>query len=131
VYGIGPGAGHYGLSFNLTIEDIHTYYVLAGTAAVLVHNTCGGFPDVGALRGADPDEVLDSIPDDWVVSSPARGEGVRFSNPNNSSQVIIYEQGWQSATDPLHAGPYLRVSNGVDPVYRIPLAGNPTLRNAP
>ena len=29
--------------FNLTVDTVHTYYVLAGAAAVLVHNTnCGG-----------------------------------------------------------------------------------------
>ncbi|WP_405006936.1 polymorphic toxin-type HINT domain-containing protein [Kitasatospora purpeofusca] len=26
---------------NLTVSDLHTYYVLAGTTPVLVHNTCG------------------------------------------------------------------------------------------
>ncbi|WP_371800238.1 polymorphic toxin-type HINT domain-containing protein [Streptomyces sp. NBC_01707] len=27
--------------YNLTVADLHTYYVLAGTTPVLVHNTCG------------------------------------------------------------------------------------------
>lgn len=27
--------------YNLTVADLHTYYVLAGTAALLVHNSCG------------------------------------------------------------------------------------------
>ncbi|MEV1329876.1 polymorphic toxin-type HINT domain-containing protein [Micromonospora costi] len=30
----------HGKAYNLTIEDIHTYYVLAGNTPVLVHNTC-------------------------------------------------------------------------------------------
>ncbi|MEN3614291.1 hypothetical protein AAH979_32675 [Plantactinospora sp. ZYX-F-223] len=30
-----------GAAYNLTVDDIHTYYVLAGTTPVLVHN-CGG-----------------------------------------------------------------------------------------
>jgi hypothetical protein len=29
---------------NLTVADIHTYYVLAGNTPVLVHNECGGGP---------------------------------------------------------------------------------------
>jgi hypothetical protein len=31
-------------AYNLTIEDIHTYYVLAGDTPVLVHNECETFP---------------------------------------------------------------------------------------
>ncbi|WP_280725405.1 hypothetical protein [Kitasatospora sp. MAA4] len=28
--------------YNLTVADLHTYYVLAGATPVLVHNSCGG-----------------------------------------------------------------------------------------
>ncbi|WP_405851451.1 polymorphic toxin-type HINT domain-containing protein [Streptomyces sp. NBC_01369] len=35
--------------YNLTVDDLHTYYVLAGATPVLVHN-CGSRPD-----GPDPD----------------------------------------------------------------------------
>ncbi|WP_442810528.1 polymorphic toxin-type HINT domain-containing protein [Streptomyces sp. Wh19] len=34
-------------TYNFTVEDMHTYYVLAGETPVLVHNTCG--PDLDAL----------------------------------------------------------------------------------
>jgi RHS repeat-associated protein len=38
-------------AYNLTIDDLHTYYVLAGKTPVLVHNTgCG----TGAKRGPKP-----------------------------------------------------------------------------
>ncbi|MFB7190306.1 Hint domain-containing protein [Streptomyces sp. NPDC056230] len=30
-------------TYNFTVEDVHTYYVLAGSTAILVHNTCGEF----------------------------------------------------------------------------------------
>ncbi|MGH9338549.1 MAG: polymorphic toxin-type HINT domain-containing protein, partial [Acidobacteriota bacterium] len=36
-------------AYNLTITDIHTYYVLAGNAPVLVHNTGPCQPDLDAL----------------------------------------------------------------------------------
>ncbi|MFD8722591.1 ricin-type beta-trefoil lectin domain protein [Streptomyces sp. NPDC059629] len=36
--------------WNLTVQELHTYYVLAGTTPVLVHNTCGTV-DYGSLRG--------------------------------------------------------------------------------
>jgi hypothetical protein len=32
-------------AYNLTINDIHTYYVSVGHPAVLVHNTCPDLPD--------------------------------------------------------------------------------------
>ncbi|WP_158632057.1 polymorphic toxin-type HINT domain-containing protein [Micromonospora sp. Llam0] len=46
--------------YNLTVADIHTYYVFAGTAPVLVHN-CGELiagPNLGSLRvsAADPSD---------------------------------------------------------------------------
>ncbi len=86
------------------------------------------FPDVSGLRGADPDSVLDVIPDHWIVETPKKvPDGIRFRNPNAPGQSIIYEPGWVGATDPVHAGPYLRVSSGSSPVFRIPLAGNPGL----
>ncbi|MEV0006125.1 RHS repeat-associated core domain-containing protein [Micromonospora sp. NPDC050980] len=38
---------HVGLAYNLTVNGPHTYYVIAGTTPVLVHNTCGdGLDDV-------------------------------------------------------------------------------------
>ncbi|MEU4568112.1 polymorphic toxin-type HINT domain-containing protein [Micromonospora sp. NPDC023956] len=33
---------HHGAAYNLTVDDIHTYYVLAGANPVLVHNTGPG-----------------------------------------------------------------------------------------
>ncbi len=37
------------VTYNLTINTLHTYYVLAGQTPVLVHN-CGGLPDLSASR---------------------------------------------------------------------------------
>ncbi|MEU2494656.1 polymorphic toxin-type HINT domain-containing protein [Streptomyces sp. NPDC007883] len=127
-------------TYNLTVNDLHTYYVLAGETPVLVHNSngkpCGvpnlkAFPDVSGLRGANVDDVLDSIPDHWTVSTPKKlppgGEGIKFANPKAPGQSIVYESGWPGHADPLHRGPYLRISDGTQGVYRIPLAGNPAL----
>ncbi|MET9959436.1 ricin-type beta-trefoil lectin domain protein [Streptomyces sp. NPDC006326] len=36
-----------GLTYNLTVADVHTYYVLAGTTPVLVHNTSPVGPGCG------------------------------------------------------------------------------------
>jgi hypothetical protein len=40
-----PGAAN---RWNLTVQQLHTYYVLAGTTPVLVHNTCGEI-DYGSI----------------------------------------------------------------------------------
>ncbi|MFH8627425.1 polymorphic toxin-type HINT domain-containing protein [Streptomyces vietnamensis] len=34
-------------TYNFTVADLHTYYVLAGGTPVLVHNTCGKVPHLG------------------------------------------------------------------------------------
>jgi hypothetical protein len=111
--------------------------VLAGNTPVLVHNCAAQmpnlkkFPDVSHLPGASPEDVLDAISDHWTVSTPkklpAGRDGIRFSNPKAPGQSIIYEEGWPGHPDLVHRGPYLRVSDGTQPTYRIPLAGNPGL----
>ncbi len=40
-------------AYNLTVRDIHTYYVLAGTTPVLVHNSCGPGGTVTVYRKQD------------------------------------------------------------------------------
>jgi hypothetical protein len=39
VVGLRPGSQRVATAYNLTVDDIHTYYVLAGATPVLVHNT--------------------------------------------------------------------------------------------
>ena len=34
---------HSASAYNLTVDEIHTYFVLVGSQSVLVHNTCGDF----------------------------------------------------------------------------------------
>ncbi|QKW13397.1 hypothetical protein HUT12_11790 [Verrucosispora sp. NA02020] len=45
------------LAYNLTIADIHTYYVLAGKTPVLVHNTC---PEAARLTSSPSVPVINS-----------------------------------------------------------------------
>ncbi|WP_211289009.1 hypothetical protein [Actinophytocola xinjiangensis] len=41
------------IAYNLTVDDIHTYYVLAGSAPILVHNSgCSPFTDGGIWDGS-------------------------------------------------------------------------------
>ncbi len=48
VTGLVPGSEKRGTAYNLTVDDIHTYYVLAGNTPVLVHNTNPGGCGVSA-----------------------------------------------------------------------------------
>jgi hypothetical protein len=41
-------------TYDLTVGALHTYYVLAGTAPVLVHNCPGGAADIPDLSGGTP-----------------------------------------------------------------------------
>ena len=87
----------------------------------------GPFPDVQSMRGRPAEDILDIIPDDWVVGTPKKElNGIKIENPHVRGEVIMYEPGWPDAWDPVHAGPYLRVSEG-GRKYRIPLKGNPAL----
>ena len=87
----------------------------------------GPFPDVQSLRGRTADEVRDIIPDDWIADTPRKEpDGIRFRNPHRNGKQIIYEPGKPWAKDPLHSGPYIRVSES-GKTYRIPLEGNPAL----
>ena len=87
----------------------------------------GPFPDVQSMRGRPAEDILDIIPDDWIVGTPKKEpNGIKFENPHVRGEVIMYEPGWPDAWDPVHAGPYLRVSEG-GRKYRIPLKGSPAL----
>jgi hypothetical protein len=85
-----------------------------------------GKNDPNSWAGKDPQDVEDAIPDDWVKSPANKGGGTKYSNPGRPGEQIIIEPGWPNATDPTHAGPYVKVSSGGN-VIRIPLKGNPAL----
>ncbi|HEX5495989.1 MAG TPA: hypothetical protein VFX70_15580 [Mycobacteriales bacterium] len=79
-----------------------------------------------SLRGATPDEVRDLIPDGWIEKPLKKGSGVRFLNPKRPGESVSIEDGWPGHSDPLHSGPYVKISrNGI--IERIPLHGNPVL----
>ncbi|WP_308440453.1 polymorphic toxin-type HINT domain-containing protein [Catellatospora citrea] len=51
VYGLRPATRHIAAAYNLTVAELHTYYVIAGDTPVLVHND----DDVIYYRGIRPD----------------------------------------------------------------------------
>ncbi|WP_235439244.1 ricin-type beta-trefoil lectin domain protein [Streptomyces yangpuensis] len=77
---------------NLTVSDLHTYYVLAGATPVLVHN-CGGIEK--AAKSA-----ADSAPADATMSAAARFRGTKLiatGHSGHSSRPAFYEPEIDSA----------------------------------
>ncbi|MET9066461.1 polymorphic toxin-type HINT domain-containing protein [Streptosporangium sandarakinum] len=73
---------------NLTIADVHTYYVLAGDQAVLVHNAgpCGGFK-----VGISPDEIAD-------INRGFGGETLLSGSPANTmTNASRYNSFWEKS----------------------------------
>lgn len=79
-----------------------------------------------SLRGVDSREVENLIPKDWVKGPMKKGAGTRYLNPKKPGESVLVENGWPGANDPLHRGPYLRISRNGQ-IIRIPLKGNPSL----
>jgi len=60
----------------------------------------------------------------WNKGPMKKGDGVRYNDGKGNS--IILEKGWPGAKDPLHSGPYTKISTNGQ-IKRVPLQGNPTL----
>jgi len=84
--------------------------------------------DVATLRGATSEEVRRLVPEDWVEKPLKKGQGVRFGDPKRPGDMVAIESGVRGHSDPLHSGPYVKVSRNGDTV-RIPLLGNPVLED--
>ncbi len=71
---------------NLTVSGLHTFYVKAGDAAVLVHNTCGDGFGRGGQR-LSPDPAAGGSPHSTFRTDPVTGEVTHYTtwepNPQN------------------------------------------------
>ena len=86
--------------------------------------------DPDSLKGATPEEVKELIEGSGDFETPVpikKGEGEKFTKKGTrGSDQILIEEGNPSNPDPLHQGPYVKITKHGNPV-RIPLAGNPVL----
>jgi len=80
-----------------------------------------------SLKGATWEEIEHLIPRDWIKGPLKKGEGIKYVNPNKKGEQILLEKGWPGTKDPLHSGPYMKISRNGN-VDRIPLEGNPVLK---
>ncbi|MGI5153101.1 polymorphic toxin-type HINT domain-containing protein [Plantactinospora sp. CA-294935] len=84
-------------AYNLTIDDIHTYYVIAGNTPVLVHNCGDGLLHPGR-NGAD------DSPQDWIPMSSWTRNGANLAEGNHHFVVMpdksvrtFHESIWETA----------------------------------
>lgn len=85
---------HHARTYNLTIEGLHTYYVLAGETPVLVHNsTCPSFSTGKPISGPLPDAGQTSM---YALVNPKNGELLKWGiskNPVSRYKNSDYEGG--------------------------------------
>ncbi|WP_329562234.1 TreTu family toxin [Kitasatospora sp. NBC_01266] len=67
-------------AYNLSVADLHTYYVLAGTTPILVHNTDGACPTTTVGRWMSPEEHQAMI-DTGKVQAGSGGTSTYVANP--------------------------------------------------
>ena len=76
-----------------------------------------------SLRGATKQEARDAVPDHYEGPKPLKkGSGERYLDPRRRGDGIYIEDGHPEHADPLHRGPYVKVSHSGS-VERIPLDG--------
>ncbi|MBT2452133.1 hypothetical protein J7F03_34770 [Streptomyces sp. ISL-43] len=82
-------------TYNLTVDDLHTYYVLAGATPVLVHNSdcplAGGFPK----RPLQRDQHGNPIPDPRAEGAPHTTLGTRTGRRSSYGQAIEWDANGQ------------------------------------
>ncbi|WP_420802628.1 polymorphic toxin-type HINT domain-containing protein [Streptomyces cavernae] len=81
-------------TYNLTVDDLHTYYVLAGATPVLVHNSnCPSFTTGKPIEGPLPDRGQTSL---YALVNPRSGELLKWGiskNPVGRYKGSDYEGG--------------------------------------
>ncbi|HMS30756.1 MAG TPA: RHS repeat-associated core domain-containing protein, partial [Saprospiraceae bacterium] len=112
-FGISPG----------TLTGFRASYVASAAAKGVTRS----LDDLSSIKGATWDEAKSLIPKDWISGPMKKGEGTKFVNPAKKGEQILLEKGWPGAKDPLHEGPYMKISRDGQ-IIRIPLQGNPTLK---
>lgn len=67
--------------------------------------------DPSSLRGATADEIVGLIPKDWVTRPMRTGRGMIYERPGSrGADIIQISRGNPRAPDPLHQGPYVKIS---------------------
>jgi hypothetical protein len=115
VVGLLPASQYIDLAYNLTVDELHTYYVLAGDQAILVHNSCprritllGRTDDIATHKNENPDSEFNSL-NLQGTQGKDRDKGPGAHNWTRNKQFI---------DDALARGDEIRlVTNPNEPIY--------------
>ncbi|WP_405791084.1 polymorphic toxin-type HINT domain-containing protein [Streptomyces sp. NBC_00029] len=111
-------------TYNLTVDDFHTYYVLAGATPVLVHN-CG----TGSISNSRPDDLgLEMMEADFADISPMAAGSSDFSRAASEGGSFLWTVGEAGNLNMVRAAPGIHhtVASGGAPVIG---AGQVAFRN--
>ncbi|QNA75491.1 hypothetical protein C8250_029615 [Streptomyces sp. So13.3] len=94
-----PGAAN---RYNLTVAELHTYYVLAGTTPVLVHNVCPKRANYDGAEGTGygPADPPTRVAGPWVKNDI--GRGTRGLRPDSLGDRLQIHHADQEAGSPTH-----------------------------
>ncbi|MCZ0991799.1 polymorphic toxin-type HINT domain-containing protein [Streptomyces diastatochromogenes] len=88
--------------YNLTVDDLHTYYVLAGATPILVHNVCpklGNYDGAGGT-GYGPADDATRVSGPWTKNDI--GRGTRGLRPNQVGDRLQIHHADQMPGSPIH-----------------------------
>jgi hypothetical protein len=113
--------------YNLTVDQLHTYYVLAGNTPVLVHNTCGGEERaaVGVRQGGVERTMDNSLDKTTYLNDVANKYGINLRGSGQSISVVFDPDlgpGLLGVTRAAEGGRVIRV--GPDGIYDDATAAN-------
>lgn len=84
---------------NLTVSDVHTYYVLAGEVSVLVHNCGGSQPGHSELCRCDPENPRSEVVLDAGSFEQARNQAMDIVGPIDTGSWQRRQGTMESAVD--------------------------------
>ncbi len=104
VKGLNYKTSRTGTAYNLTVDDIHTYYVLAGATPVLVHNTCEYAVTQYSHKAPGMDQHH-GVMDVWAAanvagykSRAANSTTIQLSKANHAATGVVYRDWLEART---------------------------------
>ncbi|MBB4961426.1 polymorphic toxin-type HINT domain-containing protein [Micromonospora polyrhachis] len=110
VGGLVDGSTRIETAYNLTVHDIHTYYVLAGNTPVLVHNSgANPFPDRDKPKGAHGQPKPDVDAPHTQLYRDNRGKPSEYNAAQEFDENgrLVRQIHWSDHSDPsVHTNPH-------------------------
>jgi RHS repeat-associated protein len=131
-FGCPPGIAKLVDSSNF-FGDVDPIGSQLGSAMILGNGNVRSLLNPQSMVGATEQELRAMIPKDWLSAPITKGTGVKFGPPAKQfggKGFIEFTNGYPNMLDPLHQGPYIRVSVG-GLQYRVAGFGNSIITTDP